>query len=91
MSGSYTAIASHDHNIIDKVKEFTKEQNIPKSQFEFQMLYGFRNELQRKLVKEGYLVRVYVPYGEDWFAYYMRRMAERPQNVTFALRGLFKK
>ena len=55
------------------------------------MLYGFRNELQEELVKEGYELRVYVPFGNDWFAYYMRRLAERPQNISFALRGLFSK
>ncbi|MCQ6276494.1 proline dehydrogenase [Bacillus sp. V3B] len=91
LSGSYTAIATHDHHIIDQVKQFVKENQISRDQFEFQMLYGFRRELQQKLVKEGYKMRVYVPYGDDWFAYYMRRLAERPQNVTFALRGLFSK
>lgn len=90
-SGSYTAIASHDHNLIDKVKEFVKKENIPTNQFEFQMLYGFRNELQESLVKEGYKVRVYVPFGDDWFGYFMRRLAERPQNVAFALKGFFSK
>lgn len=91
LSGSYTAIASHDHNIVAKVKEFVKENNIPKSQFEFQLLYGFRTEMQLKLVEEGYKVRVYVPFGDDWFGYYMRRLAERPQNVAFAFRGFFSK
>ncbi|MFF2876417.1 proline dehydrogenase family protein [Gottfriedia sp. NPDC057991] len=91
LSGTYTAIASHDHVIINKIKEFIKQENIPKSQFEFQMLYGFRNELQLSLVSEGYKVRVYVPYGDDWFGYFMRRLAERPQNVSFALKGFFSK
>jgi len=86
-SGSYTAIASHDHNLFEKVKEFVKKENIPNSQFEFQLLYGFRNELQQSLVKEGYKVRVYVPFGDDWFGYFMRRLAERPQNISFALKG----
>lgn len=90
-SGSYTAIASHDHNIIAKVKEFVKKENIPNSQFEFQFLYGFRNELQQSLVKEGYKVRVYVPFGNDWFGYFMRRLAERPQNIAFAFKGFFFK
>ncbi|MDQ0162712.1 proline dehydrogenase family protein [Aeribacillus alveayuensis] len=90
-SGSYTAIATHDHNIIAKVKEFVKEHNIPNSQFEFQMLYGFRTELQLSLVKEGYKVRIYIPFGNDWFGYFMRRLAERPQNVAFAFRGFFSK
>ncbi|MCM3537468.1 proline dehydrogenase family protein [Priestia endophytica] len=91
LSGSYTAIASHDHNIIEKVKEMVGKYNIPRTQFEFQMLYGFRSELQLSLVQEGYKVRVYVPFGKDWFGYFMRRLAERPQNVAFALKGFFSK
>lgn len=91
LSGSYTAIASHDHNIIAAVKVFAKEANISNDQFEFQMLYGFRAELLQSLVKEGYKVRVYVPFGDDWFGYFMRRLAERPQNVTWALKGFFSK
>jgi proline dehydrogenase len=91
LSGSYTAIASHDHNIIEKVKEMVEKYNIPRTQFEFQMLYGFRSELQLSLVQEGYKVRVYVPFGKDWFGYFMRRLAERPQNVAFALKGFFSK
>lgn len=91
LSGSYTAIASHDHNIIDKVKEMVEKYNIPRTQFEFQMLYGFRSELQLSLAQEGYKVRVYVPFGKDWFGYFMRRLAERPQNVAFALKGFFSK
>lgn len=91
LSGSYTAIATHDHNIIAKVKEFCKENNIPKNQFEFQMLYGFRTDMQTQIAEEGYTMRIYVPYGNDWYGYFMRRLAERPQNVAFALRGLFSK
>ena len=91
ISGSYTAIATHDHHIIEMVKGFVKEHKIPRDRFEFQMLYGFRKELQHELVKEGYQMRVYVPFGNDWFAYYMRRLAERPQNISFALKGLFSK
>ncbi|WP_332631789.1 proline dehydrogenase [Halalkalibacter flavus] len=91
LSGSYTAIATHDHHIIEKVIDFTKENEIKNTQFEFQMLYGFRTDLQLELVKKGYTMRVYVPFGQDWFGYFMRRMAERPQNVAFALRGLFSK
>lgn len=87
LNGSYTAIASHDHNIVAKVKEFTETHNIPKDQFEFQMLYGFRTDMQLSLVEEGYTVRVYIPFGNDWFGYFMRRLAERPQNVAFALKG----
>ncbi|GAF66758.1 proline oxidase [Bacillus sp. TS-2] len=91
LSGSYTAIASHDHQIIDKVKEFAKENRISNKQFEFQMLYGMRQELQKKLAKEGYTMRVYVPFGRDWYGYFMRRLAERPQNVKWAMKGLFSK
>jgi proline dehydrogenase len=91
LSGTYTAIATHDHNIIAKVKEFSKENNISPEQFEFQMLYGFRTEMQLSLVKEGYKMRVYIPFGDDWFGYFMRRLAERPQNVAFALKGFFSK
>ncbi|MGB8272616.1 MAG: proline dehydrogenase family protein, partial [Priestia megaterium] len=91
LSGSYTAIASHDHNIIEKVKEFAKKHHINRNQFEFQMLYGFRTDMQLSLAKEGYKMRVYVPFGNDWFGYFMRRMAERPQNVAFALKGFFSK
>lgn len=91
LSGSYTAIASHDHHIIAKVKEFTQKNNIPHDQFEFQMLYGFRTDIQLSLVQEGYKMRVYIPFGNDWFGYFMRRLAERPQNVAFALKGLFSK
>lgn len=91
LNGSYTAIATHDHQIIAKVKSFVENHNISRNQFEFQMLYGFRNELQLQLVEQGYNMRVYVPFGEDWFGYYMRRLAERPQNISFAIRGLFSK
>lgn len=91
LNGSYTAVATHDHNIINKVKDFAKDNNIPKSQFEFQMLYGFRTDLQLAIAKEGYTMRIYVPFGKDWYGYFMRRLAERPQNVAFAFRGLLKK
>jgi proline dehydrogenase len=91
INGSYTAIATHDHRIIDKVKAFTKEHHIPNDQFEFQMLYGFRTELQLRLVEEGYKMRVYIPFGVDWFGYFMRRLAERPQNIAFAFKGFFFK
>lgn len=90
-NGNFTAIATHDDRIIDFVKQWTKEQKIAKDQFEFQMLYGFRTQLQSELQKEGYQVRIYVPFGTDWFGYFMRRLAERPQNVAFALRGFFSK
>ncbi|WP_141604364.1 proline dehydrogenase family protein [Terrilactibacillus laevilacticus] len=91
LNGSYTAIASHDHVLIEKVKQFIKENNIPKDRFEFQMLYGFRKPMWESLVNEGYKMRIYIPFGNDWFGYYMRRLAERPQNVSFAFKGFFSK
>lgn len=91
LSGSYTAVATHDHHIIAKVKAFAEENQISRDQFEFQMLYGFRTNMQVELVKEGYTMRVYIPFGNDWFGYFMRRLAERPQNVAFALKGFFSK
>ncbi|PRO65904.1 proline dehydrogenase family protein [Alkalicoccus urumqiensis] len=90
-NGSYGAVATHDHNIIAEVKEFAEKEGIPKDQLEFQMLYGFRSELQEEIAQEGYKMRVYVPFGNDWYGYFMRRLAERPQNITFAVRGLLSK
>jgi proline dehydrogenase len=91
VNGNYTAIATHDDAIIEFTKRFVKENNIPNGQFEFQMLYGIRPERQLELVKEGYKMRVYVPYGTDWYGYFMRRLAERPANVAFVLKGMVKK
>lgn len=90
LQGDYAAIATHDESVIDHVKKFVKINNIPNSQFEFQMLYGIRNQLQQELAKEGYTMRVYVPYGNDWYGYFMRRLAERPANVWFILKSMFK-
>ncbi|MBP1966568.1 proline dehydrogenase family protein [Paenibacillus aceris] len=90
LNGHYTAIASHDEAIINFTKDFAKKNNISGAQFEFQMLYGICEELQKQLVKEGYRVRIYVPYGVDWFGYFMRRLAERPANVWFVLKNMFK-
>ncbi|WP_163098953.1 proline dehydrogenase family protein [Peribacillus alkalitolerans] len=91
LNGNYTAIASHDDAMIEYTKQLVKEYNIPNDQFEFQMLYGIRTERQLELVKEGYKMRVYVPYGTDWYGYFMRRLAERPANVAFVLKGMLKK
>ncbi|MEJ9228488.1 proline dehydrogenase [Peribacillus butanolivorans] len=91
LNGNYTAVATHDDKIIDYTKSLVKEQGISHDQFEFQMLFGIRDEKQLELVKEGYKVRVYVPYGTDWYGYFMRRLAERPANIAFVLKGLFKK
>ncbi|WP_057912092.1 proline dehydrogenase family protein [Peribacillus muralis] len=91
LNGNYTAVATHDDKIIDYTKELVKDEGISGDSFEFQMLYGIRNEKQIELVKEGYKVRVYVPYGTDWYGYFMRRLAERPANIAFVVKGLFKK
>ncbi len=91
LNGHYTAIATHDDAIINYTKELVREYNIPTDQFEFQMLYGIRVERQEELVREGYEMRIYVPYGNDWYGYFMRRLAERPANVMFVLKGVFGK
>jgi proline dehydrogenase len=88
LSGIYHGIATHDPAMIEATKDFAREQNIKRDQFEFQMLYGIRADLQEKLVRDGFRVRVYIPYGVDWFPYFMRRLAERPANVAFFLRNL---
>lgn len=89
-TGTYTAVATHDEKMIAHAKKLERERNIPRDRFEFQMLYGIRNDLQRKLAREGYTVRVYVPYGTEWYPYFMRRLAERPANVFFILKNLFR-
>ena len=87
-SGIYHGIATHDPAMIRATIDFVREQDIKHDRFEFQMLYGIRTDLQQKLVRDGYRVRVYIPFGVDWFPYFMRRLAERPANVTFFLRNL---
>ena len=89
-NGDYAAIATHDDKIIQHVKQFVSDHHIPRSQFEFQMLYGIRTQAQRELAKEGYTMRIYVPFGNDWYGYFMRRLAERPANVGFVMKSLFK-
>lgn len=90
ISGNFTAIATHDEDVIGHVKLFIEKNSIPRDRFEFQMLYGIRTHLQQSLVSEGYAVRVYVPFGKDWYAYFMRRLAERPANVGFIVRSMVK-
>ena len=85
-SGIYHALATHDPKIIEAAIRFAAEQNITKDKFEFQMLYGIRTDLQVRLVRQGYRVRVYIPFGQDWFPYFMRRLAERPANLVFFAR-----
>jgi proline dehydrogenase len=87
--GVYPGIATHDPNMIEAAKAYATEKNIPKDKFEFQMLYGIRRDLQNALVKDGYRMRVYVPFGTEWFPYFMRRLGERPANVGFVLKGIF--
>jgi proline dehydrogenase len=88
--GAYPAIATHDEKMIAATKAHVESRRISRDAFEFQMLYGIRRDLQRQLAKEGYRVRVYVPYGEAWYPYYMRRLAERPANLLFILRNMFR-
>ncbi|MDQ2920474.1 MAG: proline dehydrogenase family protein [Acidobacteriota bacterium] len=89
-SGIYHGIGTHDPKMIDATIEFSKRAEIGKEAFEFQMLYGVRRDLQRQLAKDGYNMRVYVPYGKHWYPYFMRRLAERPANVWFVLKNLLK-
>lgn len=87
-AGVYPAFATHDVNMIDTVVEYAGAQKVAHDAYEFQLLYGVRRDLQRELVQDGYKVRVYVPYGTEWYPYVMRRMAERPANVAFVLRNV---
>lgn len=89
-SGFYHGIATHDPRMIAETIRWAAAQKISKDDFEFQMLYGVRTDLQRQLVKDGYRLRVYIPYGKDWFPYFMRRLAERPANLGFLLRNFFR-
>ncbi len=89
-SGAYHAIATHDPRMIAATREFAEKHSIAKDSFEFQMLYGIRPDLQRQLIRDGYRMRVYIPYGRDWFPYFMRRLAERPANLMFMARNLFR-
>ncbi len=86
--GAYAAVASHDEEVINFARAYAYQHDIPPSTYEFQMLYGIRRELQTELVKRGYRMRVYVPYGTHWYPYFMRRLAERPANLLFFLRAL---
>ena len=89
-SGVYHGIATHDPKMIDATIAFANREGIGKEKFEFQMLYGIRRDLQRQLARDGYNVRIYVPYGKHWYPYFMRRLAERPANVWFVVKNLFK-
>jgi len=88
--GRYPAFATHDEKIIEQTKDYVAAHGIAREAFEFQMLYGIRRDLQKRLVASGYRLRLYVPFGKAWYPYYMRRLAERPANVLFILRNLFR-
>ena len=88
--GHYPGIATHDEVIINEAKRFAKERGIASDRFEFQMLYGVRRDLQEQIVKEGYRIRVYVPFGSQWYPYLMRRLAERPANIAFMAGNIVK-
>lgn len=89
-SGVYPAIATHDEKIIERTKQFAESRKISRDSFEFQMLYGIRRDIQKRLVNEGYRLRLYVPYGQAWYPYFMRRLAERPANVFFLVRNILR-
>lgn len=89
-SKNVTSIATHDDEIIRHMKQFIKDNNIERSQYEFQMLYGFRTDLAEKIAGEGNGFCIYVPYGDDWFSYFMRRLAERPQNLNLMFKEVMK-
>ncbi|MGC9042216.1 MAG: proline dehydrogenase family protein [Myxococcota bacterium] len=88
--GKYPGIATHDEKIIEECKRYISENKIESSRFEFQMLYGIRRDLQLQLVKEGFNMRVYVPYGKEWFPYFYRRLRERKENLFFVMKNFFK-
>jgi len=87
-NGTYPAIATHDERLIEETRAFAAERKLGRDRFEFQMLYGIRRDLQASLVAAGYPVRIYLPFGRQWFPYFMRRLGERPANVAFVLRAI---
>ncbi len=89
-SGIYHGLATHDESIIAEAKRFARAEKIPPEAFEFQMLHGVRRGLQEQIVKEGWRMRVYIPFGSEWYPYFMRRLAERPANALFILKNLFR-
>ncbi len=88
--GVFCGIATHDEAIIETLLTFVRKNNVPQSAFEFQMLYGIRRDLQRQLTADGFGVRVYIPFGPEWYPYFMRRLAERPANLLFLIRNFFR-
>ncbi len=89
-SGVYHGLATHDETIIKAAKAFATRENVPRNAFEFQMLHGIRRDLQQSLVKDGWGMRVYIPFGTEWYPYFMRRLAERPANVLFIAKNLLR-
>jgi proline dehydrogenase len=89
-SADYHGLATHDEAMVAAVKDYAGQHGIEPSRFEFQMLFGVRRDLQRRLVREGFNVRVYLPFGSDWYPYFMRRLAERPANVLFLAKNFFR-
>jgi proline dehydrogenase len=90
-SGVYHGLATHDENMINETKAFATSERISPDSFEFQMLYGIRRDLQRSLIREGWRMRVYVPFGAEWYPYLMRRLAERPANALFLAKNIFRR
>ena len=90
-SGIYHGLATHDERIIGEARAFAARENIPRDAFEFQMLYGIRRDLQQRLVREGWRMRVYIPFGTEWYPYFMRRLAERPANVFFIAKHMLRR
>lgn len=90
-SGTYHGLATHDENIVLEGEAFAKKEKIAPEAFEFQMLYGIRRDLQQRLVREGWRVRVYIPFGTEWYPYFMRRLGERPANVFFIVRNMLRR
>ncbi|HHH40906.1 MAG TPA: proline dehydrogenase, partial [Chloroflexi bacterium] len=89
--GAYLAVATHDEKMIAATRAWEAAHQVPRDRFEFQMLHGIRRDLQEKLAAEGYKVRIYIPYGTEWYPYFMRRLAERPANVWFIVSNLFRR
>ncbi|WP_293174382.1 proline dehydrogenase family protein, partial [Oceanithermus sp.] len=87
-AGGHTATGTHEAALVEEVRAWAEAEGIPRAQYEFQFLYGIRRELKRDLARRGYTVRDYLPYGEDWYPYFSRRLAERPENLLFVLRGM---
>jgi proline dehydrogenase len=89
-SGHYHAIATHDPRMIEETRRYAASHGLGPASFEFQMLYGIRGDLQDRLVADGYRLRIYTPFGQEWFSYFMRRLAERPANLLFVLRSILR-